>query len=354
MAAAKKKRSSRKKKVTGSSAKRSWKRLSFIFSLWIMVLGVTSLGLIGALLVPQNGEHKDSPQGQISTAPPEPSAKPRAAPKQTASVKEKRRTYEHFPPETPEPSFQAEPSQPPQPDVSQARTAAPPEGPCLAVVIDDMGQSLVKARRLLQILGPDLTWSILPYSLKTSEVVQLAADNDLEYLLHVPMEPKGYPQVDPGPGSIFVDMSPEQIRAVLANNIEQVPGAVGANNHMGSRFTEDIQGMQTVLEEIQSHSLFFIDSLTSPRSKVKDISRELKLPVMFRDVFLDNVQDVDAIIEQLNKSERLARHRGSAVAIGHPYPETLTALAKWSKERDAGVKLVKLSQLIAAQKASQE
>ncbi len=354
MAAAQKKRSSRKKKkTTASSPKRSWKRLGLIFSLWGMALGLTSLGLIGALLMPQNGEQKVSSSGQISTQPSEPAAKTRAAPEQAVAAREKRRAYEHFPRETPEPSFKTEPSSP-APDTSQAGAEEPPEGPCLAVVIDDMGQSQRKARKLLQILGSDLTWAILPFSLKTSEVVQLAADNDLEYLVHVPMEPKGYPQVDPGPGSIFVDMSPEQIRAVLANNMEQVPGAVGANNHMGSRFTEDKQGMQTVLEEIQSRSLFFIDSLTSPRSKVKDICRELKLPVMRRDIFLDNVQDVEAIIEQLNKSERLARHRGSAVAIGHPYPETLTALAKWSKERDSGVKLVKLSQLIAARKALQE
>jgi hypothetical protein len=354
MAAAKKKRSSRKKKTAASSAQRSWKRLGLVFSLWIMALGITFLGLIGVLLVPQNGEQKGSPQEQVSTAPSEPPSMPRAAPQQATSVREKRRAYEHFPQETPEPAFQAEPSPPSRPDTPQAKRPARSEGPCLAVVIDDMGQSMGKARQLLNILGSDLTWSILPYSLKTREVVQLAADNGLEYLLHIPMEPKGYPQVDPGPGSIFVDMSPEQIRTVLANNLDQVPGAVGANNHMGSRFTEDKQGMQTVLEEVQSRRLFFIDSLTSPRSKVKDLSRELNLPVMLRDVFLDNVQDVEAIIEQLNKSERLARQRGKAVAIGHPYPETLTALAKWSKERDTRVKLVPLSQLIAAQRASQE
>jgi hypothetical protein len=144
----------------------------------------------------------------------------------------------------------------------------------------------------------------------------------------------------------MVDMSPDQIRAILTNDLDQIPGAVGANNHMGSRFTEDIPGMHVVLQEIKSRGLFFMDSLTSPHSKVKVIAQEMHIPVAFRDVFLDNRQDVEEILRQLHKAERLAKRMGQAVAIGHPYPETLTALAKWSKERDSSVELVKLSRLV--------
>ncbi|MBS3779876.1 MAG: divergent polysaccharide deacetylase family protein [Desulfovermiculus sp.] len=347
MAAARKKKPSRKeKKAGGSTTKSSLHGLGVRFLIWLTALGLTTLGLIGVLLVPENTTQSSS-GSHLSAVQSNPQARTAKSSELTPQGQAGVRVYEQIPPEAPQPAEQA-PEKPPSAYEPAPSTDMPAKGgPRMAVVIDDMGQSLGQARKLLDIMGSDLTWSILPFSAKTREVVQLAADNGLEYLLHVPMEPKRYPQVDPGPGGILVDMSSEQIRAVLTNNLDQIPGAAGANNHMGSRFTEDIPGMQIVLQEIKSQGLFFMDSLTSPHSKVKVIAQELHIPVAFRDVFLDNRQDVGAILGQLRKAERLALRMGQAVAIGHPYPETLTALAKWSKERDSDVELVKLSRLVA-------
>jgi len=346
MAAARKKKPSRKKKkVGGLTTKSSLQRLGVRFLIWLTALGLTTLGLISVLLVPENTTQSSS-ENHLSAVQSSPRASSEKSSELTPQGQAGVRGYEQIPSEAPQPAEQA-PEQPPLPAYEPVpNTDMPAKGPRLAVIIDDMGQSLGKARKLLHIMGSDLTWSILPFSAKTREVVQLAADNGLEYLLHVPMEPKGYPQVDPGPGGIMVDMSPDQIRAILTNDLDQIPGAVGANNHMGSRFTEDIPGMHVVLQEIKSRGLFFMDSLTSPHSKVKVIAQEMHIPVAFRDVFLDNRQDVEEILGQLRKAERLALRMGQAVAIGHPYPETLTALAKWSKERDSGVELVKLSRLV--------
>ena len=345
MAAARKKKTSRKKKkVGGSTTKSSLQRLGVRFFIWLTALGLTTLGLIGVLLVPENTRQSPT-ESHLSAVQSNPQASSKKSSELTPQGQAGVRVYEQIPSEAPQPSGQA--YEPPPSALKPAPSKEiPAKGPRLAVVIDDMGQSLGKARKLLQIMGSDLTWSILPFSSKTREVVQLAADNGLEYLLHVPMEPKGYPQIDHGPGGILVDMSPDQIRAILTNDLDQIPGAVGANNHMGSRFTEDIPGMHVVLQEIKSRGLFFMDSLTSPHSKVKVIAQEMHIPVAFRDVFLDNRQDVEEILGQLRKAERLALRMGQAVAIGHPYPETLTALAKWSKERDSGVELVKLSRLV--------
>lgn len=346
MAAARKKKPSRKKKAGGFATKSSLQRLGFRFFIWLTALGLTTLGLIGVLLVPENTT-QSSTENHLSAVQSKTQARTEKSSELTPQGQAGVRVYEQIPPEAPQPAEQAPEKQPSAYEPAPAIDMPAKSGPRMAVVIDDMGQSLGKARKLLNIMGSDLTWSILPFSSKTREVVQLAADNGLEYLLHVPMEPKRYPQVDPGPGGILVDMSPDQIRAILTNNLDQIPGAVGANNHMGSRFTEDIPGMQIVLQEIKSRGLFFMDSLTSPHSKVKDIAQKMHIPVAFRDVFLDNRQDVEDIMGQLRKAERLALRMGQAVAIGHPYPETLTALAKWSKERDSGVELVTLSRLVA-------
>jgi len=343
MAAARKKKPSRKKKKAAASSGRAFfHRLGLRCFLWLTALGFTALGLICVLLVPVNTQQNISQTQEASVRATPPAGDD---PELTPQGREGVRVYEQIPSEAPQAPPQPEDRAPRKDQPGRRKDIADPT-PCLAVVIDDMGQSLVQARQLLDIMGSDLTWSILPFSSRTREVVQLAADNGLEYLLHVPMEPKRYPHIDPGPGGILVDMSQEQIRAILANNLDQVPGAAGANNHMGSRLTEDARCMQVILEEIKSRRLFFMDSVTSPDSKVRDIAQDLGVPVAFRDVFLDNRQDVQAILVQLHKAERLALKTGRAVAIGHPYPETLTALAKWSKERDSNVQLVTLSRLV--------
>jgi polysaccharide deacetylase 2 family uncharacterized protein YibQ len=351
MASASKKKTSRKKKQPSrKSGPRPLARLGTRMAVWAVALGVTVLGLVGVLLVPEQGS-KEQPKTRVaSVQPDQPSAPAQDISRPDSGKKQDARVFEQIPPKAPESSGYPEQT-PHEPSPQTLSTppdpvSKPPSGPCLALVIDDMGQSVHTARRLLQIMGSELTWSILPYSPDTKEVVEMAAENGLEYLLHIPMEPKGYPQIDPGPGSIFVHMDPEQIRSIVANDLQQVPGAAGANNHMGSRFTEDAEGMRIVLREITSRRLFFMDSLTSPRSTVRDIARDMRMQVAFRDVFLDNTQEVEAIVRQLRKAERLAVRTGQAIAIGHPYPETLTALAKWSKEKSSNVDLVTLSRIV--------
>ncbi|UCH08731.1 MAG: divergent polysaccharide deacetylase family protein [Deltaproteobacteria bacterium] len=67
-------------------------------------------------------------------------------------------------------------------------------------------------------------------------------------MLHLPMEPIGYPSVNPGDGVLLVSMDKETILEVLNDDLKQTPFVVGANNLMGSRFTENSEKMSIVLE----------------------------------------------------------------------------------------------------------
>jgi hypothetical protein len=218
--------------------------------------------------------------------------------------------------------------------------------PRLAIVIDDLGESLAKAEELAAILGTRGTWSVLPNCTYTEEIVDIAVRQGIEVLLHLPMEPLSYPEVDPGPGSLFVDMDSQTIRAVLKDDLRQVRGAVGVNNHMGSRFTEDEAGMRAVLSVLKERHLFFMDSLTNSGSLGRSLAEELGLPHISRDIFIDNEQRVEAIVYQLQKAERMARKAGRVVAIGHPYPETIEALRQWSRGRRPDVVLCSLSSMV--------
>ncbi|BBD08039.1 divergent polysaccharide deacetylase family protein [Desulfovibrio ferrophilus] len=219
-----------------------------------------------------------------------------------------------------------------------------PEGGRLSVVIDDLGRSVRFANHLAELPFP-VTFSVLPYEPHSAEVAQVAARDRIELLLHLPMEPKAYPEVNPGQGALFTTMGPDEIRQVLTTNLERVPGAAGVNNHMGSKFTQTSKAMAVVMQTLKGRNMFFLDSLTAPRSVGAREGLAAGLSVYKRNVFLDNIRDTNAILRQLEKAERIAATTGQAVAIGHPYPETLAALKTWGERQNRTVRVVPVREL---------
>ncbi|BEQ15019.1 divergent polysaccharide deacetylase family protein [Desulfoferula mesophila] len=252
----------------------------------------------------------------------------------------------------PKPKVQAKQSAPApavkaQPTVKEAKPPLPvppvkpaePSLPLVAIIIDDMGHSLDPARRLAA-LGLPLTFSILPYAAQAKAVARLAQDKGLEVMLHLPMEPKGYPGQNPGQGVLLCGMSQEKLLEVLREDLKRVPHAVGVNNHMGSRFSLRPDLLRPVLLELKSRGLFYLDSFTSADSQGLASARGLGLRTGRRDVFLDHEASREAIDFQMRRLLQLARERGKAVAIGHPRPLTMQALEEWAPQLRTQVRLV--------------
>ena len=232
---------------------------------------------------------------------------------------------------------------PPEP---AAHPVARDEGknPRMVVVIDDIGDHPVMAQHLTELPFP-VTLAILPNRPRTRSVEAMAVARGVELLLHQPMQPGTYPRVNPGPGALFTDMEPERVKEILADNLSQVPHLKGINNHMGSAFTSDPAGMDAVMAVLKQKGLFFLDSVTSAVSAAPEAARKHGVPFYRRAVFLDNVRNVRTILGQLKTAERNALKNGRAIAIGHPYGETLEALKIWAKERDSRVDVVTLTEL---------
>ena len=233
---------------------------------------------------------------------------------------------------------------------SKPRIIARPEakGPKLVIVIDDVGENQTLLKGLMSLDLP-LTFAVWPNASFTRKAVEQLSHKRRDILVHFPMEPKGYPKVNPGDDALFVSMSDNEILDRIHANLKQIPEAIGVNNHMGSRFTAFEPGMTLALGEFKRQGLFFLDSMTSGSSVGKKVAKATAIPFYKRDTFLDNVKDVNAIVHQLNKAERVARHAGSAIAIGHPYKETLAALRSWQDTRDRSVSVIPLSQLAPVQ-----
>lgn len=195
----------------------------------------------------------------------------------------------------------------------------------VAIVIDDFGQSLEIARRFLEI-PLELTFSVLPHQRHTREIAALAHEHHRQVMLHLPMEPRGYPQVNAGRGVLLLSMSDTAIQQALRTAMDCSPHFVGVNNHMGSHFTENMRVMKAVLEEAKKHRFFFVDSYTSSLSVAALVAQEVRIPFRRRDIFLDNKQSESAIRSQLRQLRHRAKIQGTALAIGHPYEVTLRAL----------------------------
>lgn len=229
----------------------------------------------------------------------------------------------------------------------QDATASRPPIPRIALIIDDMGHGLAPATRLAALNLP-LTLSILPHAAQAEAVARLARSNNLEVMLHLPMEPRGYPGRDPGPGALLCGMPRDVLLATLRDNLARVPHAAGVNSHMGSEFSLRPELLEPVLLELKKRDLFYLDSFTSPDSQGLATARRLGLRTGRRDVFLDHQVSREAIDRQMERLLNLARKRGRAVAIGHPHPETIKALQYWAPRLRRQATLVKVSEILDA------
>ena len=231
-----------------------------------------------------------------------------------------------------------------------AANAPPP--PSIAVIIDDVGYRLAEGKRVVRLPGP-IAVAVLPHTAHGPALAREADAAGKEVLLHLPMQAIAADE-EPGPGALELDQTRSEFAAVFAADLAAVPFVRGVNNHMGSLLTRHPGHMRWLMEELKARPpLFFIDSYTSAQSVGLRIAAEEGVPALRRDVFLDAVDDTAAIEAEWRRLLALARERGRAIAIGHPYPATLAVLERLLPTLpEAGVRLVPLAELFAAPEAA--
>lgn len=223
-----------------------------------------------------------------------------------------------------------------------------PARPVIAVIIDDMGLLKHNSARAIGLPG-NFTLAFLPYADDVQAMADAARANGHEVMLHLPMA--GRETADPGPHAMYPAQPADVQRANLERNLDRFTGYAGVNNHMGSRFTQDADGMARVLQVLKARGLFFIDSRTTAHSAARSIAARDDMAFAERDVFLDNEQDSSHIAIQLAIAEAVARRHGSAIAIGHPHASTIDALRQWQQGlAERGIDLVPVSRVIEVRK----
>jgi polysaccharide deacetylase 2 family uncharacterized protein YibQ len=216
-----------------------------------------------------------------------------------------------------------------------------------ALVIDDIG-----GRRDLSPLidlGIPLTFSIMPFERFSKDIARDLAGRHMPYMLHLPLEPLAYPKVDPGKAALLMRMSEAEMRKKFAADLASVPGAIGINNHMGSRFSEDEQKMRFLLGLVKEQGLFYLDSYTSVHTKASLAARSVPLPFKVNMMFVDLQDTPEFMSKQFEHILKTFGHRNEFVAIGHIQKKNLIPVLKEyiPKFKDAGIEFVYLSDLMS-------
>jgi polysaccharide deacetylase 2 family uncharacterized protein YibQ len=231
--------------------------------------------------------------------------------------------------------------------IVSAASVADPATPVISIIIDDVGYRHRQDREALELPGP-LAFAILPHSPHAAEMSALAVRGGKDVLLHLPMEAmKPEQNRFLGPGGLTFDMGHEEFTNTLRGNFVSVPDAIGVNNHMGSLLTGHAGRMEWLMDFLRANGKFYVDSMTSNRSVAGAVAVRMDVPNLSRDVFLDNDQDAPNIRVQFRELIAAAHRKGTALAIGHPHPETIAVLREELAQLERhGVKLIGLRELL--------
>jgi polysaccharide deacetylase 2 family uncharacterized protein YibQ len=226
----------------------------------------------------------------------------------------------------------------------------PSRAPMLAIIVDDFGEYAGPLLDEYLDSDPSITFSILPDLRYSRTVMEKAVEMGREIMLHIPMEPVGYPRNNPGSNPILVEHSDREINRIINGYLRQLPDVVGANNHMGSLATADERVMSSVLGALARHDLFFVDSRTTQHTIAVDVAQRMQLPVVQRDLFLDDPESSERIMrERLQELKRLKEQKDRVVVITHCFDrQRLEIMNKFVEEaKNMGFRIVPVSEIFA-------
>lgn len=216
--------------------------------------------------------------------------------------------------------------------------------PQIAIIIDDLGYNKAYGERAINLPGP-LTFAVIPFAPNSKVLAERAYFSGNDVMLHMPMQSSQGKDI--GLGGINASHTRDEVKSRLRKSLNELPFAIGMNNHMGSLLTTNPNIMGWIMEELTGTTLFFVDSYTTADSVAHNTAKAFGVPTLKRDVFLDSEDDAKAIDKQFMRLVRKAKEQGYALAIGHPRPATLEVLERRLKQlKELGVKLVSVADMV--------
>ena len=202
--------------------------------------------------------------------------------------------------------------------------------PRISVVLYGLGISGAATRTAIQGLPGAITLAFSPYADGLGNWIADARAAGHEILLMIPMEPRNYPDYDPGPQALLTSLTGPENTKRLEWMLGRGVGYVGVTDFMGSRFTNSTQHMRAFFRDLKKRGLMFLESRVSSRAVSGELAAASKVPFASSALYIDSRASRSAIDGQLAEAERLAKELGAVVVMGFLYPVTLERVAKWA------------------------
>jgi len=212
-----------------------------------------------------------------------------------------------------------------------ARPFKAPEGKSakIAIVMAGLGLSKTQTLAAIQQLPGSITLSFAPYARDLGDWIAQSRAAGHEVLLELPMEPFDYPENDPGPHTLLTKLStPDNIER-LNWLLGRFQGYVGVTNFMGAKFTSNEQKLLPILQSLKDRGLLYLESKADRKSVAARVAKELKVPIVVNNRFIDREASRVSIDARLYELERISKSVGSAVGLAFPYPVTVERLSAW-------------------------
>lgn len=213
----------------------------------------------------------------------------------------------------------------------------------LAIVIDDIGYR-GKEDSAIYALPKEVAVAIIPAAPYATARASKAFEQKRDILIHLPMQPQNQQQAIES-GALLVGMDQEKVNRLVQSARNQVPYAIGLNNHMGSRATTDRPLMQHLMKALADNQLFFLDSKTAGNSVAAKTANEFGVRALERHIFLDDSDEFADVQKQFNAAISYARKHGVAIMIGHPRKNSVAVLEKGLATLPHDIQLVSISSL---------
>lgn len=196
----------------------------------------------------------------------------------------------------------------------------------ICLIIDDFGYSENDLIRDFLSLPKDFTVSVIPGHKYSEDMAHLASKYGFETILHMPMEPLDWDGESEKTYQLTDKLNFEEVFKRVKNAFDEIPSAIGMNNHQGSKATESLQLVKDLARSLKLLDKFFIDSYTNPESRAFITMRQFGVKTEVRQIFLDHVEHPDSIREKLDELVSLTEKMDVVVGIGHVKPVTYEIL----------------------------
>jgi polysaccharide deacetylase 2 family uncharacterized protein YibQ len=219
----------------------------------------------------------------------------------------------------------------------------------LALVLYGFGDDPEAAAAFFRLPAP-FAVAVVPGARWSPAMLRAARAAQREIVLHVPLEPVNYPQVNPGPGTLLVTIPPARITGTLRRWLDQAGPVSAVANHMGSLATQDMAVMGAVYRELRRRGLPFVHLQPAAGAVCKALAAERGVAYEEPDVTLDaeaRAADGRALERRWKDTLERARERGRLVVFVRATPRVRAWLpGALAPKRVEGVSVVPLASLL--------